>query len=78
MMPMPEPRLKRPKRIELHTDDELDVAIFQAQRHCDEHGIDFYKILHGVDAYMQRRKRRNESAQAKNYVEEEFDPWGNS
>ena len=37
-----------------HTDDQLETAISEAvQRHPD-----FYVLLHGIDAYMERRRRR--------------------
>lgn len=67
------------KRITAHDDKELDEAITEAVSHCHTvAGLDFFKILHGVDAYMERRKRRNERWQDANYVEQELDPWGNS
>jgi siroheme synthase (precorrin-2 oxidase/ferrochelatase) len=47
------------KRIEAHSEEELDSAVNTATAHCLKHGLDFYKILHGVDAYMERRKRRD-------------------
>lgn len=43
------------KRIEAHTTSELDAAIEVAYR---KFGEDFYLMLHGIDAYMERRKRR--------------------
>lgn len=45
------------KRIERHTDDELNAVIEQAFRRFGE---DFYLMLHGIDAYMERRKRRKQ------------------
>ncbi len=44
------------KRIDKHTDDELEAAIERAAR---KFGEDFYLMLHGIDAYMERRKRRD-------------------
>lgn len=44
------------KRIERHTDEELDAAIEAARRRF---GDEFWLLLHGIDAYMERRKRRD-------------------
>lgn len=44
------------KRIRQHTDAELDGAIVAAVRAFPL----FYTVLHGVDAYMERRRRREE------------------
>lgn len=49
--PAPAPRFTR---IEHHTDENLEAAINTAARDIP----DFYKILHGVDAYMERRRRK--------------------
>lgn len=49
----------RIKRIVAHTDAELDAAVQQAVSHCAQRGIDFYRVLHGVDAYVERRRRRD-------------------
>jgi hypothetical protein len=46
------------KRIESHTTEELTAAIEQAVAVCDEQGLPFYKLLHGIDAYIERRRRR--------------------
>lgn len=50
-------RIKRRtlKRIEEHSDKELNAAIDLAVR---KYGEDFYTLLHGIDAYMERRSRR--------------------
>lgn len=37
-----------------HTDEQLDTAISDAVARCP----DFYVLLHGIDAYMERRRRR--------------------
>lgn len=47
------------KRIERHSDAELDAAVETAQR---KFGRDFWTMLHGVDAYQERRRRRNDAA----------------
>ena len=56
---MPMGGRRRLKRIEAHTDEELDVAVRLAVSHCKLHELNFWLILHGVDAYMQRRGRRD-------------------
>lgn len=43
------------KRIERHSDQELNAAVAKA---VDRFGDDFWLLLHGIDAYMERRKRR--------------------
>lgn len=50
----------RPKPIAAHTDEELDHAIQHSISHLAQRGIDFYRVLHGIDAYMERRERRAE------------------
>ena len=80
-MPMPSSeraKRMRQKRIEAHTDDELDAAIAVARIECDRVGLDFWKILHGVDAYMHRRRRRDDRRAAESYVEEMLDVWGDN
>ena len=56
---MPMGGRRRLKRIEAHTDDELDEAVKRAVVHCSDRGLNFWTILHGVDAYMHRRGRRD-------------------
>jgi hypothetical protein len=75
-------RKRKLKRIELHSDTELNTAIEKAFR---KFGEDFWLLLHGVDAYMERRKRREKARaqrkEARLYatVMEDFsDVWGNS
>lgn len=48
-------QMRRVKRIEDHSDAELNAAIERAAR---KFGDDFYVMLHGIDAYMERRSRR--------------------
>ena len=44
------------KRIVDYTQDELTMAIESA---CGQFGFQpFFKMLNGIDAYMERRKRR--------------------
>lgn len=73
---------KRLKWIEAHTEAELDAAV---ERAAQEFGDRFWVLLHGIDAYMERRKRRVQEYRAKAdaaaiaYASEYLvDPWGNS
>jgi len=61
------------KRIVDHSNAELNAAINEAVR---KHGDDFWVLLHGIDAYMERRRRRSIRPLAR-FVEH-ADPWGNS
>jgi hypothetical protein len=67
------------KRIKDHTTRELNAAVEKAQRHF---GDDFWLMLHGIDAYMERRRRRaNVSARRLINlcnVDDPDDVWGNS
>lgn len=52
--PRPRPVRKLTPRIEEHTDEELERAIKRAAR-----VVPFFWILvHGIDAFMERRRRR--------------------
>jgi hypothetical protein len=71
------------KRIERHTDEELDAAVQGAISHCDRHGLDFFRVLHGVDAYMERRRRGDARVSQKIMTEAydavmKDDQWGDS
>lgn len=44
-----------------HTDEQLEVAINAAAREVPN----FFVILHGIDAYMERRRRRGRRARLK-------------
>lgn len=46
------------KRIVEHTVEELDAAVEQARELYGEH---FWKMLHGIDAFMERRYRKGGS-----------------
>lgn len=48
-------RNKKLKWIKKHTDVELDAAVNQA---VAEFGERFWVLLHGIDAYMERRERK--------------------
>lgn len=52
------------KRIEDHTPAELNAAIETAQRRF---GDDFWIMLHGIDSYMERRRRRAASWKARQH-----------
>jgi hypothetical protein len=45
------------KRISDYTKEELDEAVIRAEQQI----TDFYTILNGVDAYMERRRRKLEA-----------------
>jgi hypothetical protein len=56
---MPTPKDKRFPFIEEYTDDELEAAI------CTASSIPgFWAIMRGVDAYLERRKRREANREA--------------
>lgn len=70
------------RRIEQHTTAELNAAVERARR---KFGDDFWLLLHGIDAYMERRKRRRSRRQRirdelihRAAMEDFMDPWGNS
>ena len=50
----PPPPPARTKKIEDHSMEELDAAIETA---VGKFGSDFWLMLHGIDSYMERRKR---------------------
>ena len=68
--------IRRGKLIEEHSDAELDAAVQEAEKTFGNHL--FYKMLHGVDAYFERRKRRRKRRLERDYIGVEADPWGNS
>jgi hypothetical protein len=75
---------RRHKSIKLQSGVELNDAVQAAIVHCKEHDLDFYKILHGIDAYMERRRRRDSKQWDEDYksaldgLDEDADPWGHS
>jgi hypothetical protein len=48
------PAPARFKKIEQHTREELELAIETA---VERFGSDFWLMLHGIDSYMERRRR---------------------
>ena len=65
------------KRIDRHTVEELDAAIEAARL---KFGEDFWVLLHGVDAYMERRKKKAKDKVNRlvDSLGEPDDHWGNS
>jgi hypothetical protein len=68
--------------IRQHTDEQLDIAIMRAEQKFPD---DFYILLHGIDAYMERRRRIVRRLRAKRdaklhdeIMQDLVDPWGNS
>ena len=59
-------RNKKLKWIKKHTDVELDAAVNQA---VAEFGERFWVLLHGIDAYMERRERKVEKVWQRMTVE---------
>lgn len=76
---MPLPKRKKTPRIEEHTDTELDNAVTAA---TDKFGDDFWIMLHGIDAYIERRRRQKVKREAREHLADIddvlSDPWGNS
>jgi hypothetical protein len=70
---------RRLKWIKDHSVEELDAAIELARRRF---GKDFWLLLHGIDAYQERRRRRvaNRKLKQRRFDELEAlaDVWGNS
>lgn len=52
------------KRITEYSAGELDLAVKIAKEHCEPAGLDFYAVLRGIDAYMEKRRRKAEAAKA--------------
>lgn len=48
------------KKIKDYTKTELDDAVILTVEYCGANGLDFYKILNGIDAYFERRRRKEE------------------
>lgn len=60
-----------------HTDEQLETAIEAATKKCPE----FFVLLHGIDAYMERRRRRMRAAKERRKTQLVFDNenlWGHS
>ncbi len=49
------------KKIKDYDAEELNQAVNDAVKYCDKCGFDFYQILNGIDAYMERRRRKEET-----------------
>jgi hypothetical protein len=67
------------RRIKDHTTSELNTAVEKAHRHF---GDDFWLMLHGIDAYMERRRRRigvrARQLLSLNNIDDIGDEWGHS
>lgn len=51
---------KRFKRITDRTTEELRAGIEEAVSECASRGLDFFKILTGIDSYFEQRRRKLE------------------
>lgn len=51
------------KRITDYTADELDLAVQFAVDRCKAVDLDFFSVLRGVDAYMEKRRRKRTGAE---------------
>ena len=49
------------KKITDYSGEELDLAIKLAKERCEEADLDFYCVLRGIDAYMEKRRRKQRS-----------------
>ena len=49
------------KKMKDRTDLEIDQGINDALMHCADAGIDFWKLLTGIDSYFEKRKRKEEN-----------------
>jgi hypothetical protein len=47
------------RRITDYSAEELDLAIRYAKEDSAAVGLDFYSVLRGVDAYMEKRRRKD-------------------
>jgi hypothetical protein len=52
------------KRITEYSADELDLAVRIAVGECGRANLDFYTVLRGVDAYQEKRRRKQAAAPA--------------
>lgn len=48
------------KKIKDYSAEELNSSVEQAELYCKDKGLEFYKILNGIDAYFERRRRKGE------------------
>lgn len=46
------------KKLQDYTDAELIEAVSDSRMYCADFKMDFYRILNGVDAYQEQRRRR--------------------
>ena len=50
------------KRVTDYDASELDIAVAEAKDECAKADLDFYAILRGIDAYMEKRRRKQAAA----------------
>lgn len=53
------------KRIEKYSEQELSEAIEEAKTHCATAGLDFWIIHRGFFAYIEQRRRKDNSKKAR-------------
>lgn len=46
------------KKIRDYSPAELNSSVEQAELYLKDKGLEFYKILNGIDAYFERRRRK--------------------
>jgi len=46
------------KKIKHYTKEELDEAVEHAVLYCEGSKLDFWTLLNGIDAYFERRRRK--------------------
>ena len=71
-------KCKKLKSISDHSSKELDAAVEAARL---KFGEDFWLLLHGIDAYMERRTRRKNRRVTTIFAaadDDLMDVWGNS
>lgn len=56
--PNPNEVTGRFKKIWERTDQQLEINIQSAIDDCKQFGLDFYVILTGIDAYQEKRRRK--------------------
>lgn len=52
------------KKIKDYEPVELNAAVDEAVDYLDKRGIDFWMVLKGIDAYMERRARKERAKPA--------------
>lgn len=60
------------KKIKDYTPTELDEAVVTATKYCDTCGFNFYPVLNGIDAYFERRRRKEEAEENARFIKRNF------